>query len=399
MRILHAPRNISNQATYMARALRNLGHECEVWEFGASRFGFPCDRVIDISKRNPREIWRHFIEALDRFDVFHFHFGRSFFPYGWGKIPAFWDVPLLRALGKKVFISYWGSDARMRRVIETINPWGHLLPGDYKPDDDRIEKSIHIWRTYANCMFVHSPELLPHVPGAVMVERIFDLQEWPQAELTERKRAVLLHIPSKRAMKGTDLIVDGVQRLKAEGLDFEFRLLQDVLHAEVQRTMHDADILIDQLLIGDFGIVSVEAMASNRVSVAYLLDEVKQEYPDLPVYQVNPDTFVDRMRDLILDQKLRRRLAEAGRAFVEKHFSAPTVARKLVAFYDQEPRPVRVRAFPDWLAFGDQRKIEHLDQRIGVLEQQRDRLLVQNGRLQQQIATFCGRVSRALDGK
>lgn len=35
----------------------------------------------------------------------------------------------------------------MQHVIETINPWRHLLPADYKPVDKGIEKSIHIWRT------------------------------------------------------------------------------------------------------------------------------------------------------------------------------------------------------------------------------------------------------------
>lgn len=388
MRILHAPQNISNQLTYMASALRDLGHECEVWTFGESRFAFPCDRTIDVSERNPREVWRHFMDAVERFDVFHFHFGQSFFPHGWEGMPPLWDVPVLRMLGKKVFVSYWGSDARRRKVLETINPWGHLFLADHQPDDDRIEKSIHVWRTYANRMFVHSAELLPHVAGSVVVERSFDLQEWPQVEPADRQRPVLLHIPSKRAMKGTELIVEGVDRLKAEGLEFEFHLLENMSHTEVKSAIREADVLIDQLLVGDFGIISVEAMASNRVSVAYLLDDVKQAYLDLPVYDVNPDTFVDRMRELIRDRKLRQRLAKAGRPFVKKHFSASTIARHLIGFYEQEPCPVAVRAFPDWIAFGDQRKIERFDRRIATLEQQRDRLLGQKERMQQRIATL-----------
>ena len=388
MRILHAPRNISNQPTYMARALRDLGHESEVWIFGESRFAFPCDRTIDVSESNQREVWRHFMDAIERFDVFHFHFGQSFFPHGWAGMPPLWDVPVLRMLGKKVFVSYWGSDARRRKVLETINPWGHLFLADNQPNDDRIEKSIHVWRTYANRMFVHSTELLPHVAGSVVVERSFDLQEWPQTKPADRKCPVLLHVPSKRATKGTDLIVEGIDRLKAGGLKFEFRLLENMSHAEVKGAIRDADVLIDQLLVGDFGIISVEAMASSRVSVAYLLDDVMQAYPDLPVYDVKPDAFVDRMRELIRDRKLRQRLAQAGRPFVKKHFSASTIARHLIGFYEQEPCPVAVRAFPDWFAFGDQRKIEHLDGRIATVEQQRDSLLGQRQRMQQQIATL-----------
>ena len=381
MRILHAPQNISNQLTYMARALRDLGHECEVWTFGESRFAFPCDRTIDVSERNPREVWRHFMDAVERFDVFHFHFGQSFFPHGWEGMPPLWDVPVLRMLGKKGFVSYWGSDARQRKVLETINPWGHLFLAGHQPNDDWIEKSIHVWRTYANRMFVHSVELLPHVAGSVVVERSIDLQEWPQVEPANRQLPVLLHVPSKRAMKGTELIVEGIDRLKAEGLEFEFRLLENVSHTEVKSAIREADVLIDQLVLGDFGIISVETMASSRVSVAYLLEEVKQAYPDLPVYDVKPDTFVDRMRELIRNRKLRRRLARAGRTFVKKHFSASAVARQLIGFYEEEPNSVAARAFPDWIAFGDQRKIERL-------EQAHNRLLGQNNQMQQRIVTL-----------
>lgn len=390
MRILHAPQNISNQLTYMARALRDLGHESEVWHFGASRFAYPCDRRIDGAERNQREVWRHFIDAVECFDVFHFHFGQSFFPRGWEGMPRLWDVPVLRMLGKKVFVSFWGSDARRRKVVETINPWGHLFLADNQPNDNRIEKSIDVWRTYANRMFVHSVELLPHVEGSVVVERSFDLQEWSQVDPANRKRPVLLHVPSKRAMKGTKLIMEGIDRLKAEGLEFDFHLLENMSHTEVMSTIRDADVVIDQLLVGDFGIISVEAMASNRVSVAFLLDDVKQAYPDVPVYDVNPDTFVDRMRQLIRDRTMRQRLAQAGLPFVKKHFCASVVARHLIGFYEEEPCPVAVRGFSDWRAFGDRHKIERLHGRIATLEQQRDRLIEQKKRMQQEI-TNCRR--------
>ncbi len=403
MRILHAPQNISNQLTYMARALRDLGHESEVWTFGGSRFTFPSDRTIDVSERNPREVWRHFMDAVERFDVFHFHFGQSFFPHGWEGMPPLWDVPVLRMLDKKLFVSFWGSDARKRKVIETTNPWGHLFLAGYEPNDERIEKSIHVWRTYANRMFVHSVELLPHVAGSVVVERSFDLQECPQAEPADRQRPVLLHVPSKRAMKGTDLIVEGIDRLKAEGLEFEFRLLEHMSHAEVKSAIRDADVVIDQLLVGDFGIVSVEAMASSRVSVAYLLNDVKQAYPDLPVYDVNPGAFVDRMRELIRDRNLRQRLAQAGRPFVKDQFCASAVARHLIGFYEEEPCPVAVGASRDWTAFGNRRKIDRLHRRIATLEQQRDRLIEQKKLMQQEIAkhrcSVTERVIRKLRGK
>lgn len=75
------------------------------------------------------------------------------------------------------------------------------------------------------------------------------------------------------------------------------------------------------------------------------------------------------MHGLILTRSSAAASPKVGRLFVEKHVSAPAVVCKLVALYEQEPRPVPARTFPDWLAFGDQLKIGRLDERIAVLEQ------------------------------
>ena len=45
MRILHAARNVANQAGDVVVALRRLGHDAELWEYGANPFGFPSDRL------------------------------------------------------------------------------------------------------------------------------------------------------------------------------------------------------------------------------------------------------------------------------------------------------------------------------------------------------------------
>src|SRR5690606_39056052 len=76
VRILHAPRNIADQAGVAVRALRRLGHDAEVWEYDEHPFRFPVDRTIDTRSGDPAIWWRTFLEAIERFDVFHFHFGR-----------------------------------------------------------------------------------------------------------------------------------------------------------------------------------------------------------------------------------------------------------------------------------------------------------------------------------
>src|SRR6266487_3550217 len=117
MKILHLPLNIANQPGYIARAQRRLGHEADVWEFGNSWFQFPVDRIIDQTAKDVRVLWDAFLDAVDHYDVFHFNFGRGFFSYPWSGLPTLWDLPVLRALGKKVFMTWHGMDVTISRIL------------------------------------------------------------------------------------------------------------------------------------------------------------------------------------------------------------------------------------------------------------------------------------------
>lgn len=371
MRILHAPVNIADQAGTVVRALRRLGHDAEMWEYGAAKWGFPADRTIDVSSEDPRALWRTFLEAAERFDVFHFHFGRSFFPFAWSGAPPFWDLPVLRTLGKKVFFTFLGSDCRMRRVHERHTPWSGLFFGDFAPDDDRTAKSLQVIRTYAMRTFVVRAELSLYVPDADYMPFALDLGEWEEIPPADREVARVVHVPSRRAFKGTDLIVRGLERLEREGVPFEFRLLEGIPHDEMKKAIAQADVVVDSLPMGDYGVTSIETMAAGRVAVAYLMAEVRRLHPEIPIFDVTPDDFVERMRLLLTDREMRRSLAARGRPYVVEHFDATKVARKHLEYYEREWPPLPARAFPDWTGFGDARKVERLEERVAGLEQER----------------------------
>jgi glycosyltransferase involved in cell wall biosynthesis len=369
MKILHLGRNSANQAGYAVKALRRLGHEAELWEYGPDDFGYGPDRTIALDTKDPLIFWRTFSEAIERFDVINFHAARSFFPGEWGGVPAYWDLPILRALGKKVFHTFHGSDCRIKRIHMENNPWSYYRYSDIRADDDRTEKIIQIFRTYANKLFVTAPDYLSFVPDAEVIGRIIDLDYWPEQSPVQRDIPHILHVPSRRGTKGTDMILEGIERLRAEGLAFEFSLLEGVSHDEARTAIQRADVVIDNLITGDYELVSIETMASNRVALAYRLTPSLVTFPDAPVFNIDPDTFVDRLGGLIRDRDMRVSLAARGREYVAKHHEAMGVARKLVEFYERPDTTVPQRTFPDWASIAYTRKIETLEQRVATLEQ------------------------------
>lgn len=361
MRILSLPSNPADQAGILTRALRAQGYEAEMWHFGAPPFGFQADRIIDVDQHDPSVIWPHFAEAIGRFDVFHFWFGRTFFSHGWKQFPPFWDLPVLRMLGKRIIFTFVGSECRTRDVMEMNNPFTSLFYETYAPDENKIRADIEVISRYADRLLAMTEELKPYVPGSTYIPRAFPLASWPEQDPNQREVPVIVHVPSRRALKGTDQIVAGMAALKDEGLAFDFRLYEDIPHAELIDLCRDADVVIDNIVMGDHGISSVEAMASSRVAVAYLIDPVKEACPGIPIYEADPNSFVDRMRALIRDRGLRSRLASEGRPYVAANWNDVDVAKLHIDIYAGSDRERPARSFPGWVAAGGDRRIEKLE--------------------------------------
>src|SRR4029453_12289529 len=100
-------------------------------------------------------------------------------------------------------------------------------------------------------MFVVSVDYLPFVPEAEVLPRVIDLAEWPEQAPDQRETPVVLHVPSRRGTKGTDLILEGLRQLESEGVPFELRLLEGVPHDEARRAVAAADVVVDNVLTGD----------------------------------------------------------------------------------------------------------------------------------------------------
>jgi glycosyltransferase involved in cell wall biosynthesis len=366
MRILHAPTNPANQAGAVVAALRRLGHEAELWQYDRHPFGFRADRTIDTTSGDPAVFWRTFLAAIERFDVIHFHFGRSLFPADWGGVPPLWDLPMYRILGKRVFATWHGSDCRIRRIHLETNPWSHYRTSEIASDDDRTTKVIEVFRTYAQRNFVVSPDYLHFIPDATLMPRAIDLGEWPEQAPQQRDVPRLLHVPSRRGTKGTDRILAAIDRLRGEGLRFDFQLLEGVSHEAARQAIQAADVVIDNVITGDYEIVSLEAMASSRVAVANIQVDSARTFPDAPIFSVDPDSLDRRLRGLIDDVDLRRSLAARGRAYVGRRHDAAVIAGSLLEAYREPSVMVGRAAFPDWLSIESSRRIERLEAQLAA---------------------------------
>jgi glycosyltransferase involved in cell wall biosynthesis len=151
---------------------------------------------------------------------------------------------------------------------------------------------------------------------------------------------VVVHAPTHRAVKGSDLVIAAAERLKAEGERFELVLIENMSHADARRAYERADLAVDQLFAGWYGGFAVEMMALGRPVLSYIREEDLRFLPegmagDLPVIPVTPDSIYHVLRTWI--RAPRERLEEVGRlgrAYVEKWHEPRRVAARLKSEYE-----------------------------------------------------------------
>jgi glycosyltransferase involved in cell wall biosynthesis len=96
--------------------------------------------------------------------------------------------------------------------------------------------------------------------------------------------------------------------------------------------MAQADVVVDQVFMGWYGMVAVEAMALGRPALCYIRPDFEQRLIDDPIVRITKETLTADLERVLTDAD-RESLAQRGRAFVERENAAPVIARRLADTY------------------------------------------------------------------
>jgi hypothetical protein len=314
LKVLHLE-NLSGVASCLSRAQRNLGVRSDVLITWPNKFGYDVDYEY-IYNGSPINIIRNvagLLNEIRKYDVLHVHGGIK-----WNRL----DIVSGRVfLGKPMMVHYHGSETRM----------GY---GTYYP-------------VLADRGIVSTPDLLSKWKGFEYVPNPIQTQGLgPRQEPEGRTRVV--HIPSNRTLKGTDLVLEAVEILFRSdiGGDFQFELVEGVDHRTALEKMAGAHIIIDSIsrqeitgVPGLFGLVSLEAMAMGRVAVAYIDPRWRNSYPaELPIIspeRPDPGSLAACLELLIRDRGRTIDVARSGPGYVRQHHDPEKQARWYIEQYVQ----------------------------------------------------------------
>lgn len=371
LRVLHCPWMVGGNAACLAAAERELGIESTTIVLQDPSYGYPADEVVwgDDDRPLVSELkrWGLLRRALRDFDVVHFNFGSTIAPQRipgdargveqakrfrdrgfrlYSRVAEQLDLPLLARAGKAIFVTFQGDDARQGDISGQLRVNGAVeaAPGHYTPKSDEDKRRrIRRFDRHADGIYALNPDLLQVLPprARFVPYANVDPREWhPSGPPGLTDRPLVLHAPTNRGIKGTRFVLDAVSRLQSDGVDFEFRLVEGLPHAEARALFGRADLVVDQLLIGWYGGLAVESMALARPVVAYLREEdfgsVSPEMrAELPIVSAEPETIYGVLKDLLTAR--RGELAEIGRRgrrYVERWHDPLRIAEQIVVDYE-----------------------------------------------------------------
>ena len=287
------------------QALRRKGVDAELAVFERYKLHPEADWVID----RPKELLTRqatqlnaFLRFAPRFDVFHFYFGLTL-------VPKRLQFPLLRAFRKKSVMHFLGSDIRGKRPEELA------------------------WAARAGARIVGSYDAARWVPEAEVIPPGIDLRDVVPVPPSDRLRPIVVHAPSSRRRKGTEHVIAACDQL-----DVDLELIEGVHHDEAFARYRSADVVVDQLNAGWFGVFAIEAMALGKPVVTFLHGEAVERTErafgvEVPIVSATKETLVERLRPLVEDPAERRRVGAASREYVERVHDADVVADRLLDVY------------------------------------------------------------------
>lgn len=328
IRILHTPANVANNPYVLSRAERELGLVSDVVDFmPAPRFEYQADVIHDLGGRplvvHAAKRSAVLAQAIPRYDVFHFNWGQALLPLRVGG-RVFTELALLKRLGKIVLVTFQGCDVRPRAECACHNP-------DCVAADRWRAPNAAAMLRYADRVFYLNPDLGRHLPGArFMPYANVDVRAIAPVSPPLRDETVVAHAPTDRDVKGTSHVIEAVEALRAEGIAVRLDLVEGVPHAAALGRLAAADVVVDQLVLGWYGGVAVEAMALGRPVICRIDEAANPFRQHLPIVRATPADLREQLRALVDDPEARLRAGDAARQFVLSEHDPRVIARRVL---------------------------------------------------------------------
>jgi hypothetical protein len=249
------------------------------------------------------------------------------------------DVDALRASGRNVALLFHGSEVRRPRENARLTPWSPFYRQETRALTAALERKTEMVHEalagFDGPVLVSTPDLLDHVPAAAWLPIVVGPASFlPTPPALTGRRPIVAHAPSSGWLKGSEWVDPVLQRMDREGL-LTYRRLQNLPPSMVPSLLREVDVVVDQVVLGNPGVLAAQAMAAGRLVLAHLPERVRRRFPDPPpVVEATPATIESVLLSVIENPEHYSQIAARGVGFARKYHDGRMSARILTEALD-----------------------------------------------------------------
>ena len=185
-------------------------------------------------------------------------------------------------------------------------------------------------------LLVSTPDLMKKLPEARWQPNLVPIADplltpmWGRFDDADRLK--VCHSPTRKDLKNTDDFLAAVKTLRREGIRLDVDMIDDVPNDQCLARKRRCHVLFDHMQ-GYYGVSSLEGLAQGVAVIAGLDDWNREQVTrfagtdDLPwVLAYTRTDLENRLRELESDRALCEAAGDAGRKFMEGHWSDRRVA-------------------------------------------------------------------------
>jgi glycosyltransferase involved in cell wall biosynthesis len=244
--------------------------------------------------------------SLSDFDIIHYDGGLDF--YRDSRQALKW-----KKQGKKIVCCYYGSDLRIRGLIKELDEISDLnLTSEY--DHLALKKDLK---------YLFYP---------------YDTSELPPKKGKTNGTIKIIHSPTNRKYKGTELIISVIDKIKKER-NIEFLLMENVDRKKLLEIKSECDISIDQVggTMGGtgYGKAGLETLAMGIPTITNMTNAYEKWLPENPFVVANTfDQLYKSLIELIDNENFRIENGNKGIEWVNNYHSFENVNKELKRLYN-----------------------------------------------------------------
>lgn len=334
-RIFIGINDVSGFSIRFKDGFNKIGVKADFYSPSGHVYGFKTDRLIKYSNNGIIRKFQKIVllaKMIFKYDYFMFISPSSI-------LKDFQDVRLLRKFGKTTMMLFTGCDLRIPERIAHYK---------WNPCSGCTQE----YKDFVNCVIDTKKILIRHIEdtfdiigapfeaAGYLEKRFFnaifpfDIEEFAQyadQPYKPSKPIKIFHAPSNPVYKGSKYIIETIEKLKIK-YDIEFVCIQNVPYEEYKKKLTEADLIIDQMLLGSYGSVAIEGLLMNKPVVSYLREDIWSvvDKEDCPIINANPDTLYDVLDHILENPEKLASILPKGRKYVEKYHKDTVVALRFL---------------------------------------------------------------------